>query len=316
MTTATPAATTTTTPAAAGGPPSTSAALAASAAPSAPAAASPAAGGAPGAASTPTTETVNPGAWMAGFDDDTKGWIQNKQYKNPADLAAAHRSLEKLLGAPKERLMTLPESFYDEKGALTPAGRDIFERLGAPKEAKDYGIEMPKEGGDAKRLETFLATAKDLGLTKAQAQKLAAMDDAYIGSVKASAQVAATQRHNDDVVALKGEWGAAYESNRQLAGEGMRRVGLTDAQVNGLSAQIGHKETMKLLSNLGKSVSESAFVGGTAPTRPLEPAGAKAKIQELMGDRDFGERLMRGESEAKATWERLHQQATPGTLNI
>lgn len=312
MTTAAP---TSTTAAPAAAPPSTSASMSAPApagggtgAPAASGTAAPAAGG--------TTETVNPGAWMAGFDDDSKAWINNKGYKNPADLANAHRSLEKLLGAPKERLVTLPENFYDDKGALTADGKAIYERLGMPKDPKEYGIEVPKEGGDPKRLEAFLKVAQDIGLTKAQAQKLNSMDSEFMTGLRAQAQEAAVQKFKDQDASIQKEWGAAYENNKSIAADAMRRLGLSNQEVDALSSTIGHDKTLKLLHNLGKSVGEGTFVEGTRPTQPSTPGDAKAKIKELQADKDFGSRLMTGEAQAKATWERLHKEAYPGTMTI
>ena len=296
-------------PAAPAAPASTSAAMTATSTPAAPAAT----GGAPAPA---TTESVNPGAWMAGFNDDLKGYVSNKGFKDPAAVADAYRNLEKLQGVPQDRLLKLPESFYDDKGALTPEGRGIFERMGAPKDPKDYGIETPKEGGDAARLEGFLKAAHEMGLTKAQAQKLAQTDGAYLQSVMETQKAQAAQAFNDQQKALQTEWGAAYDSNRNIAADAARRMGMDAKKIDALSAALGHAETMKLLASIGKSVGESAFVQGQRANTPLEPASAKTRISELMADKDFGQRLMNGEADAKATWQRLHEQAYQGTVNI
>ena len=298
---ATPA--TATAPSTPAAPASTSAAMAATSTPAAPAPV--------------TTETVNPGSWMAGFNDDLKSWATNKGYKDPADLANSYRNLEKLQGVPQDRLLKLPESFYDEKtGALTAEGRTIYERLGAPKTAAEYGITAPAEGGDPKRLENFLKNAHDLGLTKAQAQKLAAADGEYTNSFITGMQEQRTAAFRDQEAALKKEWGAAYDSNKNIASDAVRRLGWDSAKIDAVSGAIGHAETMKLLSSLGKSVGEGAFINGQKPNAPLEPANAKARIAELTADRDFGTRLMNGEGEAKATWERLHREAYQGTVNL
>jgi len=311
-TTATPAApatpATATSPAAPATPASTSAAMSATSTQAAPATTT---GAAPA-----TTETVNPGSWMAGFNDDLKGYLGNKGFKDPSSLADAYRNLEKLQGVPQDRLLKLPESFYDDKGALTAEGRAIYERIGAPKDPKDYGIEMPKEGGDAARLEGFLKAAHEMGLTKAQAQKLAATDGAYIQKVMEAQKAQATAAFNDQQTALQKEWGAAYDSNRNIAADAARRMGLDAKKIDALSAALGHADTMKLLASIGKSVGESAFVQGQRANTPLEPASAKSRISELMADKDFGQRLMNGEAEAKATWQRLHEQAYQGTVNI
>ena len=304
---ATPA--TATSPAAPAAPASTSAAMTATSTPAAPTST----GAAPAPA---TTESVNPGSWMAGFNDDLKGYVGNKGFKDPGALADAYRNLEKLQGVPQDRLLKLPESFYDEKGALTSDGRAIFERMGAPKDPKDYGIEAPKEGGDAVRLEGFLKAAHEMGLTKAQAQKLAATDGAYMQQVLEAQKAQATQVFNDQQKALQTEWGAAYDSNRNIAADAARRMGMDAKKIDALSAALGHAETMKLMASIGKSVGESAFVQGQRANTPLEPASAKTRISELMADKDFGQRLMNGEADAKATWQRLHEQAYQGTVNI
>lgn len=292
-------------PAAPAAPASTSASMAATpTAPSAPAVGTVA----------PTTENVNPGAWMAGFNDDLKGYVGNKGFKDPSALADAYRSLEKLQGVPQERLAKLPESFYDDKGALTPDGRAIYERLGTPKTAAEYGIEIPKEGGEA--IQNFTKIAHDLGLTKTQVQGLykAEMDAAKVAG-QTRADIAAAAFRDQDA-AIRKEWGAAFEDNKRSAAEAKRKLGLTDTQIDGLSGQIGHAETLKLLANIGKSVGEATFFNGKQPDRALEPANAKARIGELMRDRDFTARLERNDTEARGTWDRLHQQAYRGTINI
>lgn len=308
MTTASPAApATATSPATAAvatTPSSTSAAMAA------PPAATPAAPAAP------STETVNPGAWQAGFNDDLKGYIGLKGFKDPGQLADAYRSLEKLQGVPQDRLMKLPEQFYDEKGLLTPGGREIYERLGAPKDAKDYGIDAPKEGGDPARLQNFLKTALDLGLTKAQAQKLAASDGEYSSGFTAAMQEKSAAEFRNQQQALAKDWGAASEQNTRIAADAVRQLGWDSKKIDAVSAAIGHAETMKLLCNLGKAVGESAFIGGQRAAGPLEPATAQTRIRELQADRDFGAKLMNGDAEAKATWQRLHEQAYQGTVNV
>jgi hypothetical protein len=298
------------TPAPATPPTTTSGALAPSPAP----AATPPAAGSPPAAS---TNDVNPGAWMAGFDDDMKGWATNKGYKGPGDLANAYRQLEKTIGVPPDRIVKLPESFYDEKGMLTAEGRAIKERLGAPKELKDYGIEAPKEGGDPKRLENFLNAAHRLGLTAREAQELAKVDGEYIAGMRTGLAEQAQQKFRDDDAALRKEWGAAFDQNKGIAAEGMRRLNISAQQVDALAGQLGHAETMKLLKNLGSSVSEGTFVrGGGRPDGVMEPAAAKSRIAELKLDTSFGAKLLNGDAEAKATWQRLHELAYQGTVNL
>lgn len=277
-------------------------------------------------ATTPTPAaapvTANTGAapatqnWTDGFNDDTKGWVQGKGYKGAEDLANAYRSLEKLHGVPQDRLLKLPESFYDEKGALTADGRAIRERLGAPKDVAGYGVEMPKEGGDPKRLENFLSNALAMGIPKADVQKLVAIDAQYAASVQNGGKEAAAAKFRDESAALTTEWGAAFESNKNIAADAARKMGWDAKKIDALASVMGHADTMKTLLQMGKSFGEASYIGGKAAAGPMEPATAKSRIAELRADKDFGSRLMAGEMEAKATWQRLHEQAYQGTVNL
>lgn len=263
-----------------------------------------------------TTETVNPGSWMAGFNDDLKGYVGNKGFKDASAVVDAYRNLEKLQGVPQDRLLKLPESFYDDKGNLTNDGRAIYERLGAPKEAKDYGIEVPKEGGDPKLMEHFTKIFHEAGIPKGAAQKIVNEWNNLQAANAKSFQEAQAAEHANQVAKLDAEWGAAKEQNTQFAREGMKKMGMTAQQVDALSATLGHAETMKLLSNMGKATGEGSFVSGKPGTTSLEPANAASRIKELMSDKEFGAKLMNGDAEAKATWERLHKQAFLGTITV
>ncbi len=269
-----------------------------------------------GAVSSPTTETVNPGSWMAGFNDDLKGYISNKGFKGPSDVADAYRNLEKLMGAPKDRLMTLPEQFYDDKGKLTPEGKSVYERLGAPKEAKDYNLQAPKDGGDPKLMEHFSNVFLEAGVPKAAAEKIVnswnEFQASQVNAMKEQAKAAFTQAEGN----LRKEWGAAYDQNVNIAKEAVRTMGIDAKAVEAMSSSLGHEATMKFFKDLGKKVGESPFITGSGGSGVLEPASAQAKIKELRADRDFGARLMKGDVEAKTRWENLHKQAYPGQFNI
>lgn len=270
-------------------------------------------------ASAPTTETVNPGAWMAGFNDDLKGYVATKGFKDPATIADAYRNLEKLQGVPQDRLMKLPEKFYGDDGKLTTEGRQIYERLGAPKDAKEYGLDkfVPKEGGDPKLMEHFSSIFAEAGIPKSAAEKIASGWNEYqalqVGAMKEAAQ----QKFNDETNTLKKDWGSAFDQNTQIAKEGLRRLGHDSKTADALSTVLGHAATMKLYHQLGSAVGESAFVTGRAPASGiLEPTTAKSKIQQYRQDKGFMVKVASGDVEANALWTRLHEQAFPGDKAI
>ena len=175
---------------------------AAAPAPAAPAAAAPAP-----AAPAPTpvgTESVNPGAWQAGFSDDLRGYIGVKGFKDPASLADAYRNLEKLRGVPQERLLTLPEKFYGEDGKLTPEGRTTLDRIGAPKKAEEYGFKPP-EGVDPKTFDTLRQAFFENGIPKTAAEKVVEQMNAFGKQTTENQKAAMILKHQQEDTALKGE---------------------------------------------------------------------------------------------------------------
>lgn len=272
------------------------------------------------AASAPTTETVNPGSWMTGFSDELKGYTTTKGFKDPAAVLDSYRNLEKLIGAPQERVMKLPEKFYDDVGALTPEGRQIYERLGAPKDAKEYGLEkfVPKEGGDPKLMEHFANIFKEAGIPKSAAEKIAASWNDLQAQTLAQQTDAARQKFKDETNALAKDWGAALDQNTNIAMEGKRRLGHDDKTVDALAAVLGHAQTMKLYHQLGSAVGESTFIGGkqTQTSKILDPNSAKAEIAALKADPGFRAKFVQGDAESVAKLQKLNQQAYPGTVNF
>src|ERR1041385_7113969 len=69
--------------------------------------------------------TPPPANWYSSITDaEDRGFIENKKYPDLAHMVKAHRSLESHLGAPKERLITLPEKADD------PKWNEIYGKLG------------------------------------------------------------------------------------------------------------------------------------------------------------------------------------------
>lgn len=308
-TTTTPATSTAGGAAAGGGTPATTTTSAAMAAP----AASP-------AATTVTTNDVNPGAWMAGFNDDMKGYVSNKGFKDAASAIDSYRNLEKLMGTPQERLMKLPEKYYDDGGSLTAEGRSVYERLGAPKSAQDYQLEnlLPKEGGDKQLMEHFSKVFHDSGLPKSQAESIVKNWNEYQAKALEGFKAKQAEAFKNESAKLQTEWGAAFEQNRNIAATAMRTLGLSNEEVDAMGQSIGHFRTMQLLKNLGSSVGESNFIPGrqTGGGGPLEPSAARAKIEMLKKDTDFSARFAKGETSAISEWTNLHKQAHQGDMSV
>ena len=255
-----------------------------------------------------TASGGTPTEWTTGLNDDLKGYIQNKGFKDPGSVVESYRNLEKLHGVPQERLLKLPEAI-DLK---TPEGRAIFERLGAPKEAKDYEISIPPEHGDEKLADWFRTTAYENGFTRKQVEGLVNAWNARSGEFVKGQAEQSKQAIESQEMNLKKEWGAAFDQNMNIAKAGAKKMGITTAQADALEDALGFDGVMKLAYDFGKSTGEHAFIGGTqSPGQPgaMTPNSALAKINERSADKSFYSRLMAGDIDAKNEWEHLHRMA-------
>lgn len=269
--------------------------------------------GTPATSAAPAAPHAPSGDWLSTLPDDAKGYVQNKGFKTPADVLDSYRQLEKTFGVPQDRLLKLPEDMN------TPEGRAIRERLGAPKEAKDYGLErlIPKENGDPKLAEWASGVFHEIGVPVKDAEKI-------IGKWNERAQAAyAASKENFEAMinqgdaALKKEWGAAFDQNIQLAKQGRNALELNDQEVDGLERMIGRERLFKKLRAIGAGVGEASYVAGRpAADGVMAPEQARQKIREMSMDPVWTKRFVSGDSEAKAQMEKWQRMAHPGELTV
>ena len=274
----------------------------------------------PTPAPTPTpTPAPSPSApWFEGkLDAELIGHIENKGWKkdDPIDVAInatkQARELQKHFGVPPDQLLKLPAKPDDEAG-----WKAVRERLGAPKEAKDYDFSGVKHA-DGKDVDTALADAVRGALYKAGMPKDAApevlkaavktLDDQ--NSARATERAARLQTERGD---LQKEWGSNWEFNRLTAMQGAKRAtGGDDAAAGGLieamQDKIGYKATMEFWRKIGSGTSEDTFVDTASGGNPTTRNGATARLAELKGDKEWAGRLLKGDAAAKREFDGLMQ---------
>lgn len=257
-----------------------------------------------------TGGTATPSAppeWTSGFNDEMKGFVQNKGWKSAQEVADSYRNLEKLHGVPQDRLLKLPESME------SPDAQAIWEKLGKPKDAKGYSLKVPEKGGDPKLAEWAADVFHKSNLTTDQANKVMNAWNERMGAAQAQAveneRAAATLAATD----LRTEWGAAYDKNLNLANEAGKVLGWDATKLNALKAAIGPKEALKILVDIGNSVSESKFVGGRpAGDGTVTPDQAKSELAELYKDASFVKKYTSGDYDAVQRMTKLQKMANPG----
>jgi hypothetical protein len=195
-------------------------------------------------------------------------------------LAGAYVSAQKLIG---QKGIPVPGEATTEE-----QWRDIFEKLGVPKEVKDYNVKFKDQVKlDPKFTEDFKSMGHKLGLLPKQAQALADwFSDVNINSSTQTQQQYEAQA-KQNVEALKQEWGQAFQ--------------LKAARINKVIGEFGGNEVAQQLHEMGlgsdpkflkmmagvadKLYKEGKIVGDEGGGNPqLTPAEAKAEAMKIIGD--------------------------------
>lgn len=271
----------------------------------------PAAGTPPGgtpAASTPPGDTGAPppasGSWYDGFEDaELKGYVQNKGWKDPSELAVGYKNLEKLLGGEK---LPMPKGAEDKEGW----GR-VYDALGRPKAADDYKLPVP-EGDKGEFAKAAASKFHELGISQNQAEQLATWwNETQKGQLE-QYTTQNSQKVEQEMTALKGEWGQAWDENINLGKRAAQEFGLDQGKLEQLENAWGTKGMLEFMSKIGRGLTEHNFEGGqTTQSFGMTPAAAQDRIKALQADKDFSSKYLTGNADAQAEMARLIKLAYP-----
>lgn len=269
-----------------------------------------AATGTQSAAAASTTGTETSTEWTAGLSEELRGYVANKGFKDPAAVVESYRGYEKLMGD-KDRLVRLPENLD------TPEGRAIFEKLGRPKDAKDYSVNVSDTAGGKELAEWFREIADKGNFTQKQldtfVQNWNARSDAHVKAQEETMkQELQVQEAN-----LKRDWGVAFDQNMNIAKAGATSLGLSKEDIDFLEERKGFEFTMKYLHKMGAATGEAGFVSGKTPGVGLMASDqAKSEIKRLSEDVGFVRRYTAGDAEARRTMDNLHKMAHPEMMSL
>ena len=226
--------------------------------------------------------------WHAGFDDDTKGWLDTKGYSK-LDSAAAipelvklGRSAEQKLGIPADQLLRMPKDDNDADGF-----KAVMAKLGAPETPDGYGLKVD-DGQPDEFLKTATGWFHELGIPKRQAAGLAGKWNEYVASQQTAAAEAQKARNDADYDALQKEWGDAdFDAKIELGNRVIRAAGLSDDEAKQINAAIGLKRAAHLFAYLGGAMGEDRFKGGEdggGNRFQMSPTQLRARIGEIQAD--------------------------------
>lgn len=259
---------------------------------------------------TTTTQVATGVDWLPNADEATTGYLQNKGWKSPTELLSSYQNLEKLFGADKAgNTVVLPkENSTPEELA------NFYNKLGRPSDAAGYKIPVPEKGGDPEFAKVAAGKFHELGLSKAQGEKLAEWYNGMAASSLAARETQTAQTFQSDEAALRVGWGAAYDQNKVAAQNAVAALGLDAGTIDKLQGSLGHKGTMELLAKIGAKSTEGSFVTGDTSNgfgNVQTPAQAKDNIKALMADKDFTAKYIKGDTDAVAKMKLLHSYAYP-----
>lgn len=269
----------------------------------APAAAGDNAPPAPAPATPPAAPPAN-GAWYDSIEDnDLKGYLQNKGWKDPTELAVGYRNLEKLVGSEK---VPLPKSAEDTEGWSR-----VYDALGRPKDAAGYKLPVP-EGADPAFAQAAAQEFHKLGLSDRQASALAEWWNGQQSGAMQASQAAQQQKSEQELTGLRAEWGQAWDENVELGRRAAREFGLDGDKLSAIEAAMGTGDMLKFLSRVGRGLTEHTFEGGRSTNSfGMTPEAARQRLTSLRADPEFSGKYLGGNADARAEMERLMRIAYP-----
>lgn len=216
---------------------------------------------------------------------DTKAWAESKGLNNGSfeNVVKSYHNLEKLMGADRAgRTVTIlgddatPEQFSE-----------FYNKLGRPKEAKEYTFVQP-EGQGPERLEAMRGKAHALGITDAQFTGMAQADLEYMAGLQTTFDDDADILRIDAEAALKKEWGAAYDQKVTGINVAAEKLGFSQDQLAGLHAALGPVEAMKFVDSLNTKMGDHDFTEGVPNVSGMKtPEQARQELGELTMTKEF-----------------------------
>jgi len=250
----------------------------------------------------PTDQST--GNWYDSIEDaDLKGYVQNKGWKDPVELANGYKNLEKLLGGEK---LPMPKGAEDKEGW----GR-VYDALGRPKSAEEYKLPVP-DGDPGNFAKAAAGKFHELGISQQQAEGLAAWwNEQQTGQMQQLQQQSA-QKVEQDLGTLKTEWGTAWEENINLGQRAAKEFGLDASKLTAIENAMGTGEMLKFMARIGRGLTEHTFEGGKSTQGfGMTPEAARARISSLQQDKEFSTKYIAGNADAQAEMQKLMKIAYP-----
>jgi hypothetical protein len=241
------------------------------------------------------SDVVDPGVeagaiadWKDSLPEDIRGEASLESIKDIGSLAKSYVSAQKMIGADK---VVIPKD-----DAPPEEWRSVYQKLGMPENADGYEFKAQDDWGDTERanLKMFQDKAHELGLSKAQANKLLDWNLEMGGKQAELVRAAQTEKMNAAVTQLETDWGkkdsATWNDKYGAARAAEEHFAKDIPELKAALAETGagdHPAVLRLFARLGEGLKEGGLKGGAR----MAPEDAKAAYSSKMADPDFQKRL-------------------------
>lgn len=274
--------------------------------------AAPAAGTTPPASGAPASApgTGQPAAsnapWYGTIEQpELSTWVTNKAFKSPLEALESSYNLEKLVGAPADQILRLPQK-PDDKAAWD----SVWNRLGRPEKPDGYELPVP-EGMDKAFSQTASAWFHEMGIPKAAAQGITNKWNAYMAEEMKKYAEADAAKFQQEQKTLEQEWGANYKANELLVERAWQKfapqAGMDAQDLEKIRGAVGTAKLSKFLHQFGALDAEPNFVSGEGQKFTMTKDQATAKRDQLMNDKDYAKAYFGGDKNKVAEITRLSE---------
>ena len=232
-----------------------------------------------------TTTTTSAPDWRASLPDDIKADPSLESFKDVSSLAKSFIATKSMVGADTVKV--------PGKNATDAERNAFYAKLGRPE--KPEGYILPTEGmpenfkADEGRLASMREAAHRAGISDQQFAALARADATFLAEQMGQFEQGQTATREQNVNALKREWGKAFDQNLALAKRAVTFSGGDElAKVLDESGFGNHPAVIKAMAKMGRMIADDEVIGGgRSASMVLSPAEANSRIMGLYADDKF-----------------------------
>ena len=224
---------------------------------------------------TPDTTTESTG-WREGLSPDIKDHTSLSEFKTPDDLAKSYVNQQKMIGVNK---IPIPDSFGENEEVRGKFFNEVFDRLGRPKEAKDYKVPEGAKG-EQRDIDAFKAEAHKLGILPYQFEGIYKYQMGIVDRVERQQAEGKVKKNQDSEASLRQELGLAYEGKILKAQTLLNKYGGDDYKALLDSGFGSDPAVVKFMIKMSDMMSEDGIVKGQSEVT-MTPEQARKEVNTV-----------------------------------